>query len=79
MDEGGPPGQTNSHNSGRLCRFHHRVKTHPGRHGRWRYRRQPAGTYLWTSPQGHVFTVDEHGTTAHGKQSRPAGRPARDA
>ena len=30
-DDGGPPGQTNTHNLARLCRYHHRVKTHsPG-------------------------------------------------
>ena len=27
-DGGGPPGQTNTENLARLCRFHHRVKTH---------------------------------------------------
>ncbi len=27
-DDGGPPGQTSSANLARLCRFHHRVKTH---------------------------------------------------
>ena len=58
LDKGGPPDQTNSENLARLCRFHHRVKTHT----RWRYRRQPDGTYQWTSPHGHIFTVDEHGT-----------------
>ena len=33
--DGGPPGQTNSMNLGRLCRYHHRVKTFTA----WRYRR----------------------------------------
>lgn len=27
-EKGGPPGQTNTFNLGKLCRFHHRVKTH---------------------------------------------------
>lgn len=36
---GPPPGQTNSHNLARLCRFHHRVKTR----GAWHYQRQPDG------------------------------------
>lgn len=62
MDRGGPPGQTNSANSAnsaRLCRFHHRVKTHGG----WTYQRDPDDTTLiWTSPLGRRCTVDEHGT-----------------
>ena len=41
-DDGGPPGQTSSTNLARLCRFHHRVKTHTS----WTYqatpRRRPA-------------------------------------
>jgi hypothetical protein len=57
-DDGGPPGQTNTRNLARLCRFHHRVKTH----GRWRYRRDDAITLTWTSPLGRIYTVDEHGT-----------------
>ena len=61
MDKDGPPEQTNSHNLARLCRFHHRVKTHTN----WRYRQLPDGTLRWTSPAGHHFTVDEHGTTTH--------------
>jgi hypothetical protein len=62
VDEGAPPGQTNSHSSGRLCRYHHRVKTHPGRHGRWRHRRRRTGTYLRTSPLGRRYAVDTTGT-----------------
>ncbi len=61
-DDGGPPDQTNTANLARLCRFHHRVKTHGG----WHYRRQPDDTLLWTSPQGRTYTVDQHGTVAHG-------------
>jgi hypothetical protein len=60
MDDGGPPGQTNTANSARLCRFHHRLKTH----GHWRYRRDSVTSVTWTSPLGRVYTVDEHGTVA---------------
>ena len=62
VDEGGPPGQTNTANLAKLCRFHHRVKTHGG----WTYRRDPDGAGLiWTSPLGRRYTVDEHGTLPH--------------
>ena len=47
-DEGGPPGQTSTENLARLCRFHHRVKTHSA----WTYRREPDGSLTWTSPLG---------------------------
>ncbi len=58
-DQGGPPGQTNTHNLTRLCRFHHRVKTR----GDWHYVHDPTtGTLTWTSPHGRTYTVDEHGT-----------------
>jgi hypothetical protein len=58
-DPHGPPDQTSSRNLARLCRFHHRVKTH----GRWRYQRLPDGPYLWTNHYGHQWTVDNTGTT----------------
>ena len=61
-DEGGPPGQTHSNNLARLCRFHHRVKTHSD----WHYRREPDGTLHWTSPHDRTYTVDEHGTLPRG-------------
>ena len=57
-DEGGPPGQTNTENLARLCRFHHRVKTHGG----WTYRREPGGSLTWTSPYGRTYRVDRTGT-----------------
>ncbi len=60
-DDGGPPGQTSTTNLARLCRFHHRVKTHSD----WHYRREPDGTLTWTSPLGRSYTVDAHGTRAH--------------
>jgi hypothetical protein len=55
-DPDGPPGQTHPDNLAPLCRRHHRAKTH----GRWRYRRNPDGTYTWTAPDGreHPVTPD---------------------
>ena len=61
MDHGGPPGQTATVNLARLCRFHHRVKTH----SEWDYRREPDGSLTWTSPLDRTYTVDHHGTYAH--------------
>ncbi len=58
VDDGGPPGQTSTTNLARLCRFHHRVKTH----SEWDYRREPDGTLTWTSPLNRSYTVDAHGT-----------------
>ncbi len=57
-DDGGPPGQTSTSNTARLCRYHHRVKTH----GHWRYRRTGPTAVTWTSPQGRTYTVDHTGT-----------------
>ena len=58
-DDGAPPGQTNTHNVTRLCRYHHRVKTR----GDWHYVFDPTTDVLtWTSPQGRIYTVDQHGT-----------------
>jgi len=58
LDDGGPPGQTNPANLAPLCRRHHRCKTS----GRWRYRRQPDGTYEWRGPHGRTYLVTPHGT-----------------
>ncbi|WP_460709716.1 HNH endonuclease signature motif containing protein [Nocardioides dilutus] len=58
MDDGGPPGQTNPDNLAPICRRHHRAKTHFG----WSYVRNRDGSYTWTSPQGHRYTVDQRGT-----------------
>jgi hypothetical protein len=41
-----------------LCRRHHRLKTH----GRWRYLTLEPGRYLWHSPHGYRFLVDDTGT-----------------
>ena len=57
-DDGGPPGQTSTANTARLCRYHHRVKTH----GHWRYQRTGPTHVTWTSPQGRTYTVDHTGT-----------------
>ena len=53
-----PPGQTRPDNLAPLCRRHHRRKTTGG----WTYQRQPEGTYHWTDPHGHTYTVNQHGT-----------------
>ena len=58
-DEGGPPGQTSSTNLARLCRFHHRVKTHTT----WTSTRTPDGALHWTSPTGATYRVDPTGTS----------------
>jgi hypothetical protein len=57
MDDGGPPGQTRPDNLAPLCRRHHRAKTHHG----WTYQRNADGSYTWTSPSGHRWTVDVRG------------------
>ncbi|GAA1915703.1 DUF222 domain-containing protein [Nocardioides marmoribigeumensis] len=61
IDDGGPPGQTGDLTLARLCRYHHRVKTHGG----WRYRRltHDPGAYQWVSPLGDHYLVDGTGTT----------------
>jgi hypothetical protein len=53
-----PPAQTTTANLARLCRFHHRVKTH----SEWTYRRQGPTTVEWTSPHGRRYRVDHTGT-----------------
>ncbi|WP_460843878.1 HNH endonuclease signature motif containing protein, partial [Nocardioides marmoraquaticus] len=55
-DDGGPPGQTNAANLAPLCRRHHNAKTHHD----WTYRRQRDGSYRWTSPTGHTYSVIPH-------------------
>ena len=53
-----PPGQTSTSNLARLCRFHHRIKTHGG----WNYHLTHDTVFTWTSPLGRRYTVDETGT-----------------
>ena len=55
---GGPPGQTGLHNLGPLTRSHHRAVTF----GRWHRRQPEPGTYVFRSPNGHVFLVTNQGT-----------------
>jgi hypothetical protein len=55
---GGPPGQTATDNLACLCRLHHRMKTHAG----WTYTMVEPGTFLWSSPHGHTYLTDAHGT-----------------
>lgn len=57
-DPGGPPGQTGLHNSGPLGRRHHRWKTHAG------YRSRQSGTtrWVWCTPYGRYYLVDQTGT-----------------
>lgn len=56
--DGGPPGQTGTHNSGPLGRRHHRWKTHAG----YRSRQSGQGRYAWLTPHGLGFVVDHRGT-----------------
>ncbi|MGF9763694.1 DUF222 domain-containing protein [Microvirga sp. 0TCS3.31] len=59
--EGRPqPGPTQTQNLAALCRFHHRLKTHTA----WQYRMVEPGVVEWTSPHGHHYRRDRHGTTA---------------
>jgi len=65
LDRGGPPGQTGLHNLGPLTRSHHRAVTFAA----WRRRQPDPGTYLFRSPNGHIFLVTHHGTLALGRSS----------
>ena len=51
-------GTTCSCNIARLCRRHHRLKTHTA----WAYVVLERGNYLWTSPHGYQFLRDRDGT-----------------
>jgi hypothetical protein len=55
---GGPPGQTSLDNIAPLGRHHHRIKTF----GRWQLTCLSPGRYLWRSPHGFWFLVDQDGT-----------------
>ena len=58
----GPPGQTWLGNLGPLSRHEHRVRTHGG----WQVRQPVPGTYLWRSPYGYLYVVNQTGTHALG-------------
>lgn len=53
-------GETSPLNLAPLCRHHHRAKTKR----RWRYQREPDGTYTWTGPHDRRYRVTPLGTTA---------------
>ena len=57
-DNGAPPGQTAIGNLGPLTRFPHRMKTH----GRWQVKQPFPGIWIWRSPHGRHFLVDNTGT-----------------
>ncbi len=57
--EAAPDGPTTVENGAPLCRRHHRVKTH----GRWRLRQPLNGIFLWVSPTGRIYLVDDRATT----------------
>jgi hypothetical protein len=70
--EGRPqPGPTTSSNLAALCRFHHRLKTFTA----WTYRMLAPGVFEWTSPHGHRYLRDRHGTTRIDPDDDPPGRP----
>jgi hypothetical protein len=56
--EQGDKGQTGLHNLGGMTTYHHRAKTHGG----WQVRQPFPGIYVWMSPRGSVFAVDNTGT-----------------
>jgi hypothetical protein len=57
-EHGGSKGQTGLHNLGGMTTFHHRAKTFGG----WRVEQPFDGVYVWMSPHGSVFVVDNTGT-----------------
>ncbi|MBA3266350.1 MAG: hypothetical protein H0T14_08285, partial [Nocardioidaceae bacterium] len=58
VEDRGPPGQTRLGNLGPMTRFHHRIKTH----GRWRVQQPFPGIFIWRSPHGSHYLVDNTGT-----------------
>ena len=60
-DRGGPPGQTRPGNLGPHGRFNHRLKTHCD--GRWQVRQLADGVFVWRTPHGRHYLVDQSGTT----------------
>ena len=59
-DDGGPPGQTALHNLGLMTRRSHRIKTF----SRWRVRQVFNGVFVWRSPHGRLYLVNNTGTHA---------------
>jgi hypothetical protein len=64
-DDGGPPGQTSLDNLSRLGRLEHRIETFAG----WTMHQPRSGCFLWRTPHGYWYLVDEHGTSALGRLS----------
>ncbi|MEP9384361.1 hypothetical protein [Nocardioides sp. KR10-350] len=62
--------RTESRNLAKLCRLHHRAKTHDG----WTYRQLSPGVFLWTSPHGFQYLRHQGGGTTelHPGESPPA-------
>jgi hypothetical protein len=58
IEEYVPPGQTHPGNLAPLCRRHHRAKTKR----RWRYHRDPDGSYHWSGPHHRRYLVGRSGT-----------------
>ena len=65
LDQGGPPGQTRVANLGPLSRRHHRAKTT----GAFTCHQPLPGMFLWSTPTGHWYQVDPHGTHPLGRET----------
>lgn len=74
ISRGGPPGQTSLDNCARLGRHHHRIKTF----GRWSLTCLSPGRFLWRSPHGFWFLVDQDGTHRIPDHVRGSIRPEKD-
>ena len=61
----GPPGQTRLDNLAPMTRLHHRIKTHAN----WQVVQPFNGVFVWRTPHGHHYLVDNTGT-------RPATVPS---
>lgn len=64
----GQGGPTRAENLGPLGRFAHRAKTHGG----WRCRQVRPGQWLWRSPYGRSYAVDNWGAATPGVSVRPS-------
>ncbi|KQV72724.1 hypothetical protein ASC64_20485 [Nocardioides sp. Root122] len=62
------PGPTTTSNLAALCRSHHRLKTHSA----WTYTMVAPGVFEWTTPFGHRYLRDRHGTVV---VAQPPDRP----
>ena len=64
--------RTQTDNLACLCRSHHRLKTHTA----WLYRMIAPGIFEWTSPHGHAYRRDRHGTYRRDRDGTSALDPA---